>query len=386
MHFIKILIALCFGMTCSSCVSYKAKFRGDNSAKPILDTATYVVYLIGDAGNAPLGKSTEVFDHLKLELDNESSSSAIVWLGDNIYPVGLAPSMSPYAEAGRHKLMAQLNTMKNYKGYKFFIPGNHDWYTYGRIGLRRQELLVDSVLATTPNPNFQKKYFVPTKGCGDPEIQSLTEDLGILLMDTNWYLNEKSRNGDLSVCKVKTTEAFLQEIETLVNGYKNKALIVTSHHPPYTYSKHGGKYSFKDHVFPLTQRYKNMYYPMPLLGFTFNKMRTRNTSQDVNYPTYVEFRTRLANALQQKGTSIVASGHEHTLQLIDNDDQFYVVSGSGTKNNKVAMGSGSQFAIGEKGYAKVTYYGPKKALIQFIVPSLYTDNNNVAYEKILLLE
>jgi len=116
-----------------------------------------------------------VFDHLKESLDNESSESAIVWLGDNIYPVGLAPSNSIYHAQGKHRLMAQLATMANYNGYKYFVPGNHDWYTYGRIGLRRQELLVDSFLLQTPNPNDQENFFLPDKGCGDPNAQELKE-------------------------------------------------------------------------------------------------------------------------------------------------------------------------------------------------------------------
>ena len=386
MRFIRILSLLSTLVILNACVSYKARYRGDAEILHTVESPSYVVYLIGDAGNAPLGQSTRVFDHLKAALDRESASSAIVWLGDNIYPVGLAPQSSPYHEVGRHRLLAQLNTMENFKGYKFFVPGNHDWYTYGRIGLRRQELLIDSVLSTTPNPNLQEKYFVPSKGCGDPQIQLLTEDLGLLLMDTHWYLNDKVKKGDLSVCKVKSAEEFLAEIETAIDNHKDKALIVASHHPPYTYSRHGGKFGFKDHVFPLTQRYKHLYYPLPLLGFTFNKMRTRYTEQDVYYPTYIEYRNRLTAALRNKGTSIVASGHEHTLQLIDNDDQYFVVSGAGTKKNKVAMGKGSHFAIGEKGYVKVIYYSAKEALIQFIVPGLYTDNNNVAYEKVLRLK
>jgi len=386
MHKSTILLAIFIMTSLYSCVSYKAKYNHEWNRTTIDSTPYYTVYLIGDAGNAPLGKSTPVLDHLKEQLDNESAQSAIVWLGDNIYPVGLAPPSSPYFEQGKHRLMAELNTMKNYAGHKFFIPGNHDWYTYGRIGLRRQELLVDSILAQTPNPNNQKNFFIPDKGCGDPMVYELTEELGILLMDSHWYLNEKVRQGDLSVCKVKSPSEFLNKLDTLISQHRDKSLITSAHHPPYTYSRHGGKYSFKDHMFPLTQRYKNLYLPMPGAGFLFNKLRTRITDQDVYHPTYVRYRNRLISALQKKGSSIVAAGHEHTLQLIENQDQHFIVSGAGSKKNKVRLGDGSQFAIGEKGYVKLIFLNAKKALAQFIVPGLFTEYDNIAYEKIILLD
>ena len=149
-------------------------------------------------------------------------------MGDNIYPVGLAPETSVYHPEGRHRLMAQLNTMTNFKGQKYFVPGNHDWYTYGRIGLRRQEMLVDSFLAKTPNPNNQNNFFVPDKGCGDPQIHELTEDIGLLLMDSQWYLSEKSRTGDQEVCDVKTPEEFIEKLQSEITEYKDHSLIVAS--------------------------------------------------------------------------------------------------------------------------------------------------------------
>ena len=168
-------------LSVSSCVSYKPQYKSKWQQKTNNYDSYFSLYLIGDAGNAPLDSSTVVFDHLKKELDRESENSAIVWLGDNIYPVGLAPSSSVYHKLGKHRIMAQLNTMADYKGKKFFVPGNHDWYTYGRIGLRRQELMVDSILSQSPNPNKQENFFFPDKGCGDPQLVNLTEDINLLL-------------------------------------------------------------------------------------------------------------------------------------------------------------------------------------------------------------
>ena len=381
------LVVVLFLLTQSyACVTHKATYEGEWERLPGVDKPYYTVYLIGDAGNAPLGQSTEVFDYLKSELDAETASSAIVWLGDNIYPVGLAPDNSPYHAEGRHRLMAQLSTMADFKGSKFFIPGNHDWYTFGRIGLRRQELLVDSFLLNTPNLNNQNNFFIPDKGCGDPQVIDLTEDLGLLLMDSHWFLNEKARSGDQSVCKVKTAAEFLDKLAVEMNDNKEKSLIIASHHPPYTYAHHGGKFPVKDDIFPLTQVVDWLYIPMPINGFIFNRMRLRVSEQDVYHPLYKKYRSELIHASAAKGRNIIASGHEHTLQFIENHNQYFIVSGAGTKKNKVGMGDGSKFSIGEKGYVKLLFKDPNNAVAQFIVPGQFEQYDNVAFEKLISLK
>lgn len=370
----------------SSCVSYKAQYKEDWQRHTVINDPYFSLYLIGDAGGTPMDSSTQLFDHLKKELDAESANSGIVWLGDNIYPVALAPKSSVYYPLGKHRIMAQLRTMSDYKGYKFFVPGNHDWYTYGRIGLRRQELLVDSVLLTAPNPNKQTNFFIPDKGCGDPQIVDLTNDISLLLMDSHWFLNEKARSGDQEVCAVQTPEQYLNKLQSEILSNKDKSLIVASHHPPYTYSKHGGQFSFKDNVFPITQLVDWLYLPLPVSGIIFNNMRVRLSEQDVYHPLYINYRSKMIEALEKKGSSIVASGHEHTLQLIENQNQYFVVSGSGSKKSEVGMGRGSEFAIGQKGYVKVLFINPKKALLQFIVPGYFNANENIAFEKMIELD
>jgi len=371
---------------CSSCVSYKAQYSGDWKRHQIIEDPYFTVYLIGDAGSAAMNRSTEVFDHLKLELGEETANSAIVWLGDNIYPVGLAPESSVYHPLGKHRLMAQLNTMSDYQGYKFFVPGNHDWYTYGRVGLRRQELLVDSILSLTPNPHKQNNFFIPDKGCGDPQVIDLAEDISLLLMDSHWFLNKKARSGDQEVCEVKTPDQYLDKLQSEILNQKDRALIVASHHPPYTYAHHGGKFPLKSDIFPLTQKVDWLYIPMPLAGYIFNRTRLRFSEQDVYHPVYKIYRAKLIESLEKKGRSIIASGHEHTLQFIENSNQYFIVSGAGTKNNKVGTGEGSEFAIGKKGYVKIIFKDATTAVAQFIVPGYFNDQNNIAFEKIIELK
>jgi len=370
----------------TSCVSYKPQYDKKWERNIEVENPYYTVFLIGDAGYSKYDEESIVFNQLSDELTQANERTAIVWLGDNIYPVGLAPSTSVYHKEGRYRLIAQLETMSNFKGQKYVVPGNHDWYTYGRIGLRRQEMLVDSFLHTTPNPNEQRNYFIPDKGCGDPQIVELTDKLSLLLMDSHWFLNEDVRKGDQSPCVVKNPKEYLDKLSELIDESNDKSLIVASHHPPYTYAHHGGKFPVKDDLFPATQVVDWLYLPLPITGFVFNRIRNRISDQDVNHPNYKKYKSGLITALTSKGKSIVASGHEHTLQYIENDSQYYIVSGAGTKRNKVGMGKGSRFSIGEKGYVKIIFKDSRHAILQFIVPGLFSDRDNIAYETSITLQ
>lgn len=373
-------------LSTASCVSNKASYRGDWERHTEVEEPYFVMYLIGDAGKAADEANTYLFDHLKNQLDAESPESAIVWLGDNIYPVGLAPPTNIYHAEGRRHLLAQLQSMSDFQGYKYFVPGNHDWYTYGRIGLRRQEMLVDSFLSHTPNPNEQINFFIPDKGCGDPQVHELMDGISVLLMDSHWFLNEKARIGDQEVCEVRTPEQYIDQLQSEIKSQQDKSLIVVSHHPPYTYAHHGGKFPLKDDLFPITQKVDWFYWPLPVTGFVFNRIRLRFSEQDVYHPLYKAYKSALVEALEDTGVSIVASGHEHTLQYIERHNQHFIVSGAGSKQNKVAMGRGSKFAIGMKGYAKLIFRDSKNVVVQFIVPGQYEEYENVAYEKLLELK
>ena len=146
---------------------------------------------------------------------------------------------------------------------------------------------------------------------------------------------------------------------------------MVSHHPPYTYAHHGGKFPLKDDLFPITQKVDWFYWPLPVTGFVFNRIRLRFSEQDVYHPLYKAYKSALVEALEDTGVSIVASGHEHTLQYIERHNQHFIVSGAGSKQNKVAMGRGSKFAIGMKGYAKLIFRDSKNVVLQFIVPGQY---------------
>jgi hypothetical protein len=185
---------------------------------------------------------------------------------------------------------------------------------------------------------------------------------------------------------VQTPQDFIELLNSEINDHSDESLILVSHHPPYTNAHHGGKFPLKDDLFPLTQKVKWLYWPLPVAGFVFNRIRLRFSEQDLYHPRYKTYRAAIIEALEANGTNIVASGHEHTLQMIDNDNQHYIVSGAASKESKVTLGNGSEFAVGHKGYAKLIFQDAKNVMIQFIVPGQYLEQRNIAFQRILILE
>jgi len=378
-----VIVLVCIIM--QSCVSHRPRYKGEWSYSDYQESSYYTLYLIGDSGNAPLNQSTEVLDHLQSNLTDTENNGGVVWLGDNIYPVGLPPVEDPDRELAEHRIRAQLMTMDHFEGHKFFIPGNHDWYKYEKEGLSRQEKLVEDYLSIIPSTSGQKNFFIPDDGCGDPQIIPLTDSLSLLAMDTHWLLSLKAFSQDNSHCDVQDMASYYKKLTELIADSKDKTLIVVTHHPPYTYGHHGGKFKLKDDIFPMTQIVDWLYLPQPIGGYLFNRTRNIVSDQDNKNFYYKNLINLLDEQLQKRGTAIVASGHEHNLQYIDLNNQHYIVSGAGSKRNPAGIGKGTKFVIGEMGYVRLIFRDAKNVLMQYITPGLYKESNNVVYQKWLHL-
>ena len=365
------------GLLLTSCASYKTKYA-DKPVEKITGSQgdpDFTLFLVGDAGNAPEGSSTPLLSALRPLFSEASENSALIWLGDNIYPVGMPPANDPTYALAEHRLNKQLESTDLYPGKIFFIPGNHDWYEYGAQGVIRQEKYIESYLSNRPAHNEQDNYFIPDTACGSIHLVTLTEDLDLVLMDSHWYL--KGDRSLLSHCRDTSQTWFLEELEKTVAKSKAKTIIVSLHHPPYTYGSHGSRFTFRDYAFPFTQISKKVILPLPFSGIVVNQMRAFITSQDNKHPDYVALKNKISSITKRFDNVIVASGHDHNLQYIVQEGINYIVSGAGSKSTAVGMGDGSQFATARKGFARLDFF-ESEITIEF----LSVDDNSHSLESL----
>jgi Omp85 superfamily domain/Calcineurin-like phosphoesterase len=310
--------------------------------------SNYTVFLIGDCGEPDKGLRDKNFTALKADLQRADSGSCILFLGDNIYNSGMPAPGSSYRAVAEERINAQVKLLENFKGRAFFIPGNHDWNNGKTNGVQQLKNEEDHILALQ-NKNIQ---FLPSNGCPGPTELPLADNITLVMMDSQWWLQQNGRPGVESDCDCKTEDQVLTALKDIVYRNRDKLLIFAAHHPFKTYGKHGGYYTLKQHIFPLTEANENLYIPLPVLGSIYPIVRgVFGNIQDVKNPVYKKMIQSVDEILTTHPYCIRVAGHEHNLQLIQQNNQQYIVSGSGCKTSQVKKGKGSIFAAAKTGYA-----------------------------------
>lgn len=360
----------------SSCASYKSQYAKSSktwqqeSPSPSLKL-NHTMYLIGDAGKPTSEGGTAILQYLQTKLSQESKNSSILYLGDNIYEYGMPPKEDTEARAkGEQSINAQLEILNDFKGRPIFVPGNHDWRGWGLKGIKDQEKYIESYLNKRNGKEDKddwENYFLPNDGCSGPEAVELDHDVVVIVVDTQWYLADWDKEPKMNEgCEARNHASFRFIFENMVRKYKNKHLIIASHHPPYTYGPHGGSSTIADHIFPLAQLEKEIYFPLPVIGTLGVMYRSMiGSKQDVANSNYREMKSAMLAAARKNGSFIFASGHEHALEYIENDGQKFIVSGSGSKNSPVKIGKGAEFVSGTSGFSTLQFFEGGEVWTQF---------------------
>ena len=347
------------------CASYKAKYLNKNQktiATPKKELL-HSFYLIGDAGNAPMGQTLPSLDYFSGALNTASKNSTALFLGDNIYPIGMPKKDTPERALAEHRLQIQLNAVNGFKGKPIFIPGNHDWYNNGVKGVKRQEKMIEKALG--------KGSFLPENGCGIDKI-NINDDLTLIIIDSKWYLTNWDKQPTINEdCDIKTRERFFDELFSLFKKNRYKNVVVAMHHPMYSNGPHGSGFSVKDHM-----------KPVPVLGTLKNVLRTHIGMQTDNFnENYADFVTKIEKIAKDfKNNIVFVGGHEHNLQYLENNGIKQVVSGSGSKQSPALIGYGAEFTYGNHGYAILNYYTDGSAVVEYYSANTL-DKNELLFSK-----
>lgn len=338
------------------------------------DTIAQRILLVGDAGKLKDGKHPELI-LLRSLFNLDDGRTTVLFLGDNVYQVGLPDQGSPAFPEKKKVLDSQIETVKGTKAEAWFIPGNHDWKKGKKDGLD-QILNQSRYIQSLQLPNV---HFAPTDGCPGPVEVKLNDQVVLLIIDSQWWLQREGRPGTSSDCDCKTDDELAIAIKDALYRHRDKLVIFAAHHPFKTHGEHGGYYRFKQHLFPLTEANPNLYIPLPVIGSIYPISRSWfGNIQDLPHPVYKSFITKIDTLLSKHPYCIRVAGHEHTLQFIQQDDQNYVVSGAGSKTSQVRKGKGTQFASEGTGFG-VLEISTRGAVSLKFFSSLATNNNQPIY-------
>ncbi len=391
----KLSFILLIVMVFHSCANYKLNYTADaktwTSAKPMgAQAVRHSIYLIGDTGYGEKGETVPHYKYLKKELDNASADNSIIFLGNNVSPEGMPPkSHQDERELAESKIDAQLDVVANFKGNVMYIPGDTDWNEYGLKGLKRQQRYVEKSLNKQRNGTDDddddnwEDFYLPGGGCGDPQVIEINDQLVVVVIDSEWWLRDW--NSDQSIndgCEIKTRAGFYREFENIVRKHRNSNVVIAMHHPLYSNGRHGGHFTFGEHLFPLRSLNKDLYVPLPGIGSALAFYRGAvGINQDLATSKFSEMREDILAAIGKNGSYIVASGHDNNLQYLNKDDQHYIISGSGSKEDAAAVGSGGEFSYAKLGYSRLDFYEDGTTWLHFLALNENGDGMEEVYRK-----
>ncbi len=324
--------------------------------RPAVEDIEYRVFLIGDAGGASRTPLEPTLSLLKRRLATVGENAAVLFLGDNLYCCGLPDSSAPGRYGAEQRLLAQVDAVRDFPGKVIFIPGNHDWNKSRPGGLEtlaRQEAFIEAQLPAKGN------VFLPDNGFPGPHPVTLHRGLTVLALDTEWWLTDEQKSfGDAGSYDIEEPGDVLMELDEQIKKHRKDHLLVVGHHPVFSNGVHGGHVPLKQHLFPLTARWKAAYLPLPILGSLYPLfLSTIGGEQDLAHRRYRTLREGLLRVFEaHDGPLVYASGHDHSLQYFPYKNQHHLISGAGSRPAHAAGGQGAAFSHGGPGFMELTYY------------------------------
>lgn len=347
---------------------YNPEVKDVSQTEVSLDGLKSVLYLIGDAGAPDTTGADKNLNSLAERIKTApAEKTGVVFLGDNIYTDGMHGKYHPERKADEAKIKAQLDVVLNFGGQVAFIPGNHDWnkgHSDGLKYLKRQEKFIEEYL----NDNV----FYPSNGCPGPDLIELNNEVVLIIIDTQWWVQKEGKPiGVSSECDVTNDEEFILAIRDMLEDNEQKQIIVLGHHPLHSNSEHGGYFGWQDHIFPLRKVFHNKaaYFPLPGLGSIYPLYRKYvGNIQDIPHERYSALVELLEDEFINFPGLIYASGHDHNLQLSKHDETTHILSGGGSKVTEIRRNKKIIFGASKQGFARVLEYENGDVFTEFICP------------------
>ena len=354
--------ALLILLPCALLVSCATGKQYINTTQPVIDSYSrspveFSIYALGDAGeDNPQCRS--VMAELAKQAGDDSHPGMIIFLGDNIYPDGLAdPSDKDAYEAGSNLIKNQVDLLRPYKRQIVYVPGNHDWNEMKAGGLeaiKRQSDLFKQI-------NYPTVMLLPEDGCVGPVDISLSKSIRLIIIDSEWWIHDWEKEPGINIgCEVQSRDELIQTLRDMVHNSRGEQIIFAFHHPLYNQGHHAGHFTFQDHVFPLTNVVDWLWLPLPIIGSIYPGYRSLiGHPQDIKHPRYRSLKEAILDSLDYEGSLIILSGHDHNLQYLTSGKHHQLVSGSAAKSNALANGKELMYGHQAPGFMELKFFADR---------------------------
>src|SRR5436189_2455972 len=310
------------------------------------DSLSARIVLIGDGGQFTDGiHPVSEAIRRSVPMDNKT---VVIFLGDNVYKVGLPDDQVITYALAHNVLDSQISIVANSKARLYMIPGNHDWNNGSVNGIQtilREQNYVSQL-------GLDNVRFYPEGGCPGPVEVPINDDVVLVIIDSQWWVHPYDKPGIESDCPYKTKDEVITQLQDILARNYKKLVLIATHHPFRSNGVHGGFFGWKQHLFPFTDMVKNLYIPMPVIGSIYPIARgVFGTPQDLKHPDYTNMVHDIEAVTKSHPHVIFVAGHEHTLQLIKDSSNYFLISGAGSKTSRVSKSKRSLFVAQKTGFA-----------------------------------
>ncbi|HEX2079845.1 MAG TPA: metallophosphoesterase [Longimicrobium sp.] len=328
----------------------RSTFGGGRTVGPFaLDSVALNLVLIGDGG-LPDPDGEPVLRALQNEIGAAPERSFVVFLGDNLYPVGLADTLTEPGREGLRILRAQMQPLRDTRTRGVFVPGNHDWAQGAPEGwqnVARQERFINTEGAGLIGME-------PRGGCPGPVVIDLGEHARVIAIDTHWWLHPATKPGP-DRCTPGTEDGVVDSLRIALATAGERKTIVVSHHPIVSGGQHGGYFDWPTYLIPV--------HPWARIAGLFAR-------QDVTGREYRHMSAQLRRAFVVDTPTVYAAGHEHNLQVLRREPARYLlISGTGiyghtTPSRRI---TGTRYVREASGYMRITFLADGRARLGVMV-------------------
>ncbi len=305
-------------------------------------TPDHTVFLLGNTAQRELPAAH--LQQMRRTLEQQTGPFTVVHLGDIVANEGFASRAdTALAQAEKTRIDALLGLVRGLpQGKIYFLPGDKDWANSGPNGLKAVRRLEKYIEQQLPGQNA----FIPTNGCPGPEVVDVAPLVRLVALNTPWFTHPFDRpEAPDTDCKTLTKEEFREQLQDVIDGTKNRNVLLLGHHPVLTNGVYGGQQPLLRHLSP------------PVLGTIYAAYRQNvGTPRDLANPRYQALRKELLNTLQSNPGVIYAAAHDYSLQVTPFQGNYHLVSGSFAESQHVGAKGEALYSKRAAGYTTLEYF------------------------------
>jgi hypothetical protein len=318
------------------------------------------------AGNTHKNDSVFISDFNKVVTAKPSEEKQLIFIGNSI--------QGKDSISVKNELEVKLVQMKTLQAKTYLIPGPLEWRYNDLKGLELIEDYLEKELEKDAD------ILTPNNGCPLESIE-IGEAIQLIVIDSQWYLENWDNHPNFNdKCQIKTREKFLSEVKGEIKKSANKIILVAMTHPIFTNGYHAGKFSFRDHIFPLQGNI-----PLPGIASLVAQIRSQGgtSMHDRFNKRYRELASELKIIFDEPTHRILLiSGLEENLQYIEKDHFKQIISGAASETKPVGISDNGIFSYGGNGFASVDILDDGSVWTSFYKTSATADAEVVFNHKV----